>query len=744
MRNISIKIKLTFVFLVIMIVSAGSNILSGRTFVDLAELQSYSFTNMTDEVLVLTGVMTTLDALSADLNNFVIDEGYVDENNTMQLLNSIAAALDRYLFLQLNEWNSSEGAMSSTHQMISIFDESLVPSVNRFISAVSSQNVSEATRILNHEIYVTTREINSVAIIVLEDISDWAHVIKAHYDGLFSEAMRDLYIYIAAAFLIGLVLVTLFLRMLSSRIKKLELISKDISEGKFDIDFDMNSKDEIGKLELSLAGVAKSIDSVISEIEELNQNYAEGFVSKSLPIEKFKGAYRGIAVGVNKMSKDLQNDMSYVLDCFVKVCDGYSNRVGDIKIFPNEKIKITNTLNNAITSLNTTDNEIDKLLQAALVGNLSYRIDTENCQNGYKSLFENLNTLIDETTAPMKELSSIFAEMSKGNIKVSMKNEYKGDNIAIQENFNSTMAYIESYIDEISSVLKQIADKNLDIYINREYLGDFNLIKSSINSIIDNFDVIVGEISMASDNVAAGSELISESSIALASDSIRQSESIAAIDAKIGDMSRQINDTASAVMESSRIANIATKEAENGNTEMQSMLESIKILEASSNNIISIIKVIEDIAFQTNILAINAAVEAARAGDQGKGFFVVAEEVRDLAKRSQGAAQEIADLIQESSASVAKSTKSANETAEVLSSIVNEINKSTILIGQVNDDMKSQLTTIETIESDVKNISEIIQNSSNSSSEVASSSEKLTSQVDSFKRLVSTFKLRHR
>ena len=738
MKSLSIKLKLTLVFTTAMLLLSGSGLLTGKNFADLADRYSSLFMSIAREVLIVSNIIDSMALIESDFNQ-IIATGVLNENQSRQLVNDLSDALDSYLVAQI-EWDFSDFAMSTTHEMIRILHDEITPAFNAIAVSISAYDIEEASRILYYEFFPAQSQIRDIVSAVLEDINRFGNVVEEDYQTSIDSAMRNLYFSIAGSLLAGAVLVAIFLKKLVKRLSKLESMANSISEGNFNINFDLTNKDEIGKLEASLAGVSSTVDDVISEINNINQEYAKGFISKALPTERFQGSYKDVAIGVNKISEDFKNDMDYILDCFVKICDGYS--VGEVKTFPNEKTKITNTLNNAISNFAGVTGEISKLLETSIQGNLSYRIDTEKCKNGYKPMLENLNKLMDETTAPIQELSLIFAEMSKGNLKVKMQNSYKGDNIAIQENFNQTMSYIQSYINEISSVLEKIADKNLDANIEREYLGEFNLIKSSINSIVDNFDIIIREISLASDNVAVGSNHISDSSSSLADGSARQSESIAAIDAKIENMAKQINSTANTAVQSNKIANSASDEAKNGTVEMQALLQAIDDLQTSSNNIISIIKVIDNIAFQTNLLALNAAVESARAGVHGKGFAVVADEVRALAKRSQNAAREISTLIQQSSESVTKSTDSANRTAEALSSIVDEISKSTVLIGEVNEDITAQLTTIENIEIDVKNVSEVIQNSSKASSEVAGASDNLISQVDTFKGLVSTFKLK--
>jgi methyl-accepting chemotaxis protein len=174
---------------------------------------------------------------------------------------------------------------------------------------------------------------------------------------------------------------------------------------------------------------------------------------------------------------------------------------------------------------------------------------------------------------------------------------------------------------------------------------------------------------------------------------------------------------------------------------MHSMTQAMAEINAAGQNISKIIKTIEEIAFQTNLLGVNAAVEAARAGQHGKGFAVVAEEVRNLAARSAKAAQETAELIEGTVEKTQNGTRIAKETADALGNIVEGVGKVSDLVGEIAAAANEQAEGVAQVNVGLSQIDQVTQQNTASAEQSAAAAEQLSSQAEQLRQMLGRFRL---
>jgi len=575
-----------------------------------------------------------------------------------------------------------------------------------------------------------------------------------------------------------------------SRFLSIQNICTNISNG--DIS-DLNELEKIGKRSENdnmiavLIRMIKSIKEIYEEVEVITNAISNGDVHTRGQLDKFKGNYKTIVKGINNLldalvaplseamailDKMAVNDFTLTMegdykgsiknfaqsinfvrtrllsvqDAFVRVSKGDTSRLEEFQKVGrrSENDKLIPACVATMQTIHNLINESKTLENKAVNGQLDARGNSEKFEGGYKEIILGINNMIDSVIEPIKEDSNVLEEMEKGNFKVRMVGNYKGDHAVIKNALNNTMDSIDSYIDEISSVLTEISHGNIDVSISRDYVGEFIEIKDSLNEIINSFNKILNDMNTSSGQVASGAKQVSDAAQALSQGSTEQASAVEELTASLEEISAQTKQNAENADQASKMALTAKDNAVDGNIHMQEMLKSINEINEASSNISKIIKVIDDIAFQTNILALNAAVEAARAGQQGKGFAVVAEEVRNLAARSANAAKETTALIESSIKKAENGTKIADDTAAALNQIVDAVSDATNLVGEIAKASNEQAAGISQVNEGIMQVSQVVQTNSATAEESAAASEELLSQAEMLKELVSRFKLKNK
>ncbi|MCL2399682.1 MAG: methyl-accepting chemotaxis protein [Defluviitaleaceae bacterium] len=570
------------------------------------------------------------------------------------------------------------------------------------------------------------------------------------------EVMTTIIIVFCVAFVAFLIMCWLIPKSIISPVKNLMHLVSDVTQGKLDVNkAEVLTKDEIGILTHDIYGLVDVVKSIVDDLFKMHHEYTVvGDMHYTIDESKYQNSFKDLIALVNRLLMQVTTDVEELGSMMERISDGDFETELQADVWVGEWAVYPNRLNNVTKNLKAVNNEIHSLVEAAVNGDLSFKINADEYKGAWRELMLELNRIAKAVDTPLQVIMVAAAEMEAGNLNVAKIGEkikargigsdsldYEGAFRDIIANFEKSIVVTASYIKEISEDLKAISDGDLTTVITREYVGDFEEIKYSLNNISETLNQTMLGISMASEQVLLGANQVSQSAFELANGTQEQSSSVQELNATIEIITHQTKRNADNAQTANELSNKSTTNAQDGNNAMKQMVDAMAHIKDSSNDISKIIKTIQDIAFQTNLLALNAAVEAARASEHGKGFSVVAEEVRTLAGRSQTAATETTTLIQDSINRVETGSSIAATTAESLNAIVESASEVLEIISSISSASKEQAEAIASISEGVAQISRVIQSNSAVSEESAAASQELNSQAEMLRQLVAYFKL---
>jgi methyl-accepting chemotaxis protein len=573
-------------------------------------------------------------------------------------------------------------------------------------------------------------------------------------------------VFVGIIVLVGVVVNIAFFmlsRIISLPLRQAVDVSAAIANGRLDNRIVISSQDETGELLLALRNMQEQLlaqqDQLQQKMEEARRSAEESnrmaeeqsrMAEENARIATANGRIRQALDGVSSavLMLDAELRIIYHNDAAITMFrQGRADMARSLPGFDPEKIigqSYDYLYTDALTEGQLLRNLRSTHSSEKQLGTRTYRITVSPVVDERGQRIGTVAEWQDRTTeiAVENEVQGIVQAAKGGNLgnRIDLRNK-AGFFHSLSQGVNELMTVAEQVIQDTVVVLSGLAQGDLTHTMNGDFDGVFATLKSDVNATVKKLTEVVSNIQNGARSV---NKVASEIAMSNAEVSMRTEQQAAVLEetaSAMEEMTAIVRQTAANTVEANKLANAARTQAEAGGNIVSNAVSAMKDISQSSNQIANIIGVIDEISFQTNLLALNAAVEAARAGEQGRGFAVVADEVRQLAAHSANAAKEIEELIDHSNKQVLRGSELVNKSGEALTEIVKAVKQVTTIISEIAVASQEQADGIAQVNVSIANMDEGTQQNAAMVEQVKSASDSMGEEAQRLNLMMDFFKL---
>jgi|GEM_PF-3002596 len=455
-----------------------------------------------------------------------------------------------------------------------------------------------------------------------------------------------------------------------------------------------NYQGDFSVLQQSLNQLGALLQRFYEVWQETSEHHKAGEIDFRPQIEDFPGYFRMLLEQISEVLNQHITLTTTVVDVVGRYAHG--DFKPDIPRYPNQLAGITEAVQHMKLSLQTMSNEVLALLSQANSGKLDIWGNASAFEGKFRDIIEGVNTMLHQIISPVRDVTKILSAVAQGDLSASLSVEYPGDLAELERAVESCIANLVVIVNQLHTSAGQLIETSSNINQGYQDLQERSEQQSAT------LEETASSVDMFADSVNLGA-----------------------------DRARNTQGMTEKVVE----------QVHQGLGVLGAAVKSMQEMSDASQHIGELVGVIDGIAFQTNILALNASVEAAHAGEYGRGFAVVATEVRNLSKQSTDSARHIKRLVQDAQNKIREGGKFVQSASETMSGIETSMRELNGFVHNITSSIEDQSLTISQINRSLSDLLRFTQENTSLVEQTSAAGKELVQQGENLNHLVSFFQL---
>lgn len=355
-----------------------------------------------------------------------------------------------------------------------------------------------------------------------------------------------------------------------------------------------------------------------------------------------------------------------------------------------------------------------------------------------------VKALTENILEPLEQIENAAEAMSQGNLEIDVTYESEDELGKLAQSFRKTASSLKEVVEDIDQLLAEFAKGNFDAKSRNieVYRGNFSEILSKLEETETGLSQAISNVQESSNQVSVGADQLAQSAQGLAEGATDQAAALEELTSSVNEVAEHVaENTKSTDRVHDQAKEVAIK-ADSGTAKMKELVESMKHISDTTNDIQAVIGKIESIASQTNLLSLNASIEAARAGEAGKGFAVVAEQIKELAEESAASAEETRVMLTNSLNQVEIGSNVADQTSQFMAEMIEQLDVVVMEVAKIRQVSDQQAESVKQISQAVEQVSSVVQSNSATSEQVSATSQELSASAEGLDEMISGFQIR--